>query len=280
MRYRYLFFLIVAVMMFACKKEKVTYTPPQQDPPDTTVSQVPAVLLKDIVIPNLPSPYYHFEYDMAGKVSFASFASDFTRYDFVYNGNKLGEMRNNIIVNRDTLRYFYDGAGRAIAVNYTDITGTLYIKVSLTYNGQKLVKLERERKLGSDFVVNKVMTFSYYADGNLKEIIDHRPAVEGRQPESTSTDRFEQYDDKINVDAFGLIHNEFFDHLVFLPGVQLQKNNPRKETVSGDGTNYTVDYTYTYNDRNLPLHKAGDLIFTGGPNAGQRFQTNSFYSYY
>jgi len=27
----------------------------------------PAVLLRDIVIPHLPSPYYHFEYDATGR---------------------------------------------------------------------------------------------------------------------------------------------------------------------------------------------------------------------
>jgi hypothetical protein len=30
-----------------------------------------------------------------------------------------------------------------------------------------------------------------------------------------------------------------------------------KETLTGDGNNYVVDYTYTYNSNDLPLTKAG-----------------------
>jgi hypothetical protein len=55
------------------------------------------------------------------------------------------------------------------------------------------------------------------------------------------------------------VDNAFFDHLVLLPGVQLQKNNPRKETLTGNTGNYTVNYTYTYNDKDLPLFKTGGV---------------------
>ena len=274
MRTKYLLIGLIIMILAGCKKETQPNNPAPPPP------QNPPVLLKEIVIPNLPSPYYHFEYDATGKPSFVSFASDFTRYDIVYDGGRISELRNNILVNKDTVRYHYDNAGRAVGVDYIDLTGTVYIKVSLTYSGQQLISLERKRLLGPDFVVNKTMTFSYYADGNLKEIVDHRPAVNGQQPESTSIDRFEQYDNKINVDAFGLLHNDFFDHLVLLPGIQLQKNNPGKETFTSDGLNFTVDYTYTYNDKNLPLNKKGDLLFTSGPDAGQHFEINTFYSYY
>jgi len=33
----------------------------------------------------------------------------------------------------------------------------------------------------------------------------------------------------INVDGFSLIHDEFNDHLILLPDVQLQKGNPARE---------------------------------------------------
>jgi hypothetical protein len=46
----------------------------------------------------------------------------------------------------------------------------------------------------------------------------------------TTVDLFEQYDNKVNVDGFSLIHDDFFDHLVLLPGVQLQKGNPGRQT--------------------------------------------------
>ena len=124
------------------------------------------------------------------------------------------------------------------------------------------------------------MSFFYHPDGNLKEIIDHRPAVNGVQPESTTSDRFTQYDNKVNVDDFGLIHNDFFDQLVLMPGLQFQKNNPVKEIFTATENSYEVNYTYTYNDKGVPINKTGEMIMTTGVNAGQRFQTNSFYSYY
>ena len=144
---------------------------------------------------------------------------------------------------------------------------------------EKLIKIEREKKFGDAFVTDKIMTMSYHADGNLKELTYHYLPFNG-SAEQTYTDHFEQYDNKVNVDEFSLIHNEFFDHLVLLPGLQLQKNNQGKEYRTGDAPNYTIDYTYTYNDKNCPLNKKGDLVFTTGPDTGKRFETNSFYSYY
>lgn len=124
------------------------------------------------------------------------------------------------------------------------------------------------------------MSFSYYPDGNLQELTEHRPAVEGFQPASTTVDRFERYDNGINVDGFGLIHDDFFDHLDLLPEVVLQKGNPARVTRTGDGENYTVDYVYTYDDRNLPLRSSGDLLIQNGSNAGRHFQVGSAFSYY
>ncbi|HEX3167771.1 MAG TPA: hypothetical protein VHQ93_15990, partial [Chitinophagaceae bacterium] len=111
------------------------------------------------------------------------------------------------------------------------------------------------------------------------ELTYHYFAFNG-QTDAVFTDRFEKYDNKINVDGFGLLHNEFFDHLVLLPGVQLQKNNPGKETRTGNAENYAVNYIYTYNEKNLPLTKKGNLTILTGNNAGQQFETNSVFSYY
>jgi hypothetical protein len=262
----------VAAVVAACSDGSQTTTAP---PPPA-----PTVFLKDIVIPNLPSPYYHFEYDATGRVSSASFASSLTMYGVTYDGGRISQMKNNTLGNQDRLEYVYDNQGRVSSVTYVDPNGVVFTRVSLSYAGQKLTGIERARKLGADFVVDKTMTFSYYPDGNLLEITDHRPAVEGRQTESETFDRFEQYDDKVNVDAFSLIHNDFFDHLVLLPGVQLQKGNPGRETLTGSGDNFVIDYTYSYDDKNRPLTKSGDALALNGVNAGRRFQTTSQFSYY
>jgi len=261
---------IAAAALSSCGGERVT----------APVARATPVLLREIVIPSLPSPYYHFEYDSTGRATKASFASGFTMYDLTYDRDRIAEMRDNTLGDRDRLVYAYDNAGRVATIKYVDESERVYTIVSFTYDGQKLTRLRRERMIGGTFVIDKTTTLSYAADGNLRELTEHRPLIDGYQTETTGTDRFEQYDDKINVDAFSLLHTEFFDHLILLPDVQLQEGNPRRVTHSGDGDNYTVDYTYTYDDRNRPLTKTGEVTFVNGPNAGQKFETLSMFSYY
>ena len=272
---KFLLLVIIVTMLVSCKKEKEIIDLPS---PPTVLSQT--VLIKDVVLSHLPSPFYHFEYNATGKVTFVSYASDFFRYDVIYDGDRISEMRNNILVNKDRLQYFYDKENRVTAVNYTDATGLVYIKTNLTYDGSRLIKLERERKLAANFIIDKTITMTYYADGNLHDRTVHYPAMVG-QPEVTFSDRFEQYDGKINAQGFSLLHDdEFFDHFVFLPEVVLQKNNPGKQTRIGDGDNFTVDYTYTYNDSHAPITRSGDFVYTSGPTIGQRILLSSTYTYY
>jgi hypothetical protein len=261
-------------MLAACSDAMLSPPPPPPPPPP------PTVLLKDIVIPTLPSPYYHFEYDATGRIAVASFASGLTNYDVTYDGGRIAELRNNILVNHDRLVYVYDDAGRVSLVREVDETGVTFTLVVLSYDGQRLIGLERDRRAQGGFVIDKTMSMTYDADGNLQDLTEHRPAVTGLQDEETSVVHFEQYDAGINVDGFGLIHDDFFDHLVLLPGVQLQKTNPRRETRTGDGLNYVVDYTYTYDNQNRPLSKIGALTITNGADAGRQVQTNSAFSYY
>ena len=250
------------------------------DMPVTAPPPPANVLLKDIVIPRLPSPYYHFEYDGQGMVSSVSFASASKTYDVAYAAGRVSELRNNALGNHDRLVYVYDDAGRVAAIRETDENGVVFIALFFTYTGDKLTQLERDRRVTGGFIIDKTMSFSYYPDGNLLELTEHRPAIDGLQTETTVTDKFEQYDNGINVDAFGLIHNDFFDHLVLLPAVQLQKSNPRRVTRTGDADNYTIDYSYFYDGLNRPREAIGDLAFTTGTSAGQHFQVASVFSYY
>lgn len=269
---KFLLAFIAAVMLFSCKKENPTTDPPPPPLP-------PSVLIKDVIINNLPSPFYHFEYDVTGRAIFVSYASDLTRYDVIYKEDKISEMRNNTLLNKDRLQYFYDNAGKVNMVKYADSTGLVNTIIDLSYEGQKLIKLERRKKTGADFIPDKTITMIYHPDGNLFYLSVHRPAI-GTQSESLIIYRYEQYDNKINAEGFSLLHDEFFDHFVFLPEVQLQKNNPGKETRMGDGNNYVVDYTYTYDGRGAPLAKSGDFVFTNGPYKGQRTLLSSAYTYY
>jgi len=268
-------FLLLAIVS-ACNGDTGTTEPAPPPPPPPP--PLPAVLLRDIVIPNLPSPFYHFEYDATGRVVFASYASDLFRYDVRYNDGRISEMQNNIFVNHDRLQYVYDDAGRVASVRYVNESGVVFVALFLSYEGQQLTGLERDRRVEGGFIVDKRMSLSYYADGNLKELTEHLRSPDGT--ETTTVDRFEQYDDKTNVDGFSLIHDEFFDHFVLLPQVQLQKGNPARQVHSGDGINFSVDYSYVYDDRSRPLSKNGDLTMLNGSDAGRRFQIRSMFTYY
>ncbi|MGH2649438.1 MAG: hypothetical protein ACRDE8_17790, partial [Ginsengibacter sp.] len=157
MRYKYLLLLIVPVVLVSCKKEKgtINHQSPSPDPPPTTV------LIKDIVIPNLPSPYYHFEYDATGKVKFVSFASDLNRYNVLYNGERITEMQNNIIVNKDKLQYLYDNEGRVFLIQYADSMGVVFAKSLFNYDEQKLVEIERFHKVVGGFIIDRTMKMTY-----------------------------------------------------------------------------------------------------------------------
>jgi hypothetical protein len=263
---------VTAVLLLAsCSSDRSVTEPP---PPPSQV------LLKDIVLDRLPSPYYHFDYDASNRPIGVSFASGLNSYDLVYDGGRLSEMRSNNGFNHDRLVYAYDAAGRVESVKYTDENGVVFTVLFFTYTGQQLTQLERDRRVTGGFIIDKTMSFTYYADGNLLELAEHRPAIDGLQTEVTTVDRFEGYDANVNVDAFGLIHDDFFDHLVLLPPVQLQKGNPARVTHTGDGDNFTIDYTYTYDGRNRPLLRSGDLAFLTGQDAGQHFHLSDTFSYY
>jgi hypothetical protein len=276
MRYNYLVILMLSLVLICCKKEETQA--PSQDPPSGPAA---GILLKDIVIPHLPSPYYHFEYNTDGIPSAVSFASGFYTYNILYSGNKILEMKSNSELNKFTLQYTYDSSGKVSRIAYLNANGVMYRRVSFTYDGQKLFKAEREVNPGSGFIAEKSILFLYQADGNLLELVTHHASIPAAgQTETTYSDRFEEYDDKPDTDGFSLLHEEFFDHVLLLPGVQFRKNNPLKIIHTGDGINYKIDYTYTYNSKDAPLSRIGKLLWLNGADSGKQADLSAFYSYY
>lgn len=269
-------FTLIATLVLAtvsCKKETITIT-------STPADRNKKILLKDITIPHLPSPYYHFEYNADSTVAQASFDSGLTTYDIFYSGNRISEMRNNIIVNHDTLRYVYDNSGRIELINFINESNVLYRHAYFAYEGQLVKKVEWDHLVDTGFVVDRTLTFAYFPDGNVNQVTEHRPAIGGGSEINVVT-HYDNYDDKTNVDDFMLLHDGIHDHLFLLQSFRLQKNNPRKETLSAqDGVAYTVDYNYTYNNNGTPALKSGNLLFTRGQQAGQRFHVSTSYSYY
>ncbi|MGZ3852833.1 MAG: hypothetical protein ACXVBX_08585, partial [Flavisolibacter sp.] len=126
MRPIHLLVMTTVVLLFSCKKE---HRPVQVDPPVVTGKHI---LLKDITIPNLPSPYYHFEYGADSLATKASFASNYTMYDVLYSGGRISEMRNNIFVNHDTLRYSYDNTGKVTMIKFINTANVVYRLVFFT----------------------------------------------------------------------------------------------------------------------------------------------------
>jgi hypothetical protein len=251
--------------------------------PGTTTPPPPKqVLLKDIVIDRLPSPYYHFDYDAAGRITHASFASGTDDFSVSYLGVRIKELTNSGgIGEQDRVVYAYDVAGRVSGVRYVDRNGLTFTVVVYIYDGDRLAGVERSQNVSGALIIDKTMTLTYYQDGNLETLTEHRLPLAGVQDDATNVTRFEEYDTGINVDGFGLIHDDFFDHLVLLPGVVLQKSNPKRETRTGDGLTYSVEYTYGYApDGTHPVTKRGDLVITGGGTVGMHVPTSSVFTYY
>ena len=280
MRFRYVVALMVLVgIFFSCSKDKPATVPPIVQGPNQPPVVPDSIFLKDVVIPRLPSPYYHFEFDPTGKIIKYSFASGLTIYDVVYSGGRISEIDNNTLANKDKLLYFYNDNGQVNNIKYINKTGVFFRQCFFTYDSGRVKKMEWELNINGGFVAERILSFAYYPDGNLLEMTDQRHKVQA-QVEATFTDRFEQYDNKTNVDGFSVIHTDFFDHVLLLPGIRFQKNNPAKVIHSGDGVNYTVDYTYTYNEKNFPLHQSGDFVYTNGTQIGQHVNIGADYSYY
>jgi hypothetical protein len=235
--------------------------------------------LKELNERNLPSPYYRFEYDDSDNIIKASYSSGLAIYDIAYNGKNI-RMMENLVGNRDRIEFEYAN-GNVVAVNIVNTSGQVYRKCIPGYNSSnQLLELKWEVKSGSNntFIPEQTQQFSYYPDGNLKELVNHYHPHDN-QPEIKFTDRFENYDDKINVDGFSLLHTPSH-HLVIFPGVTIQLNNPRRNTRTGNGINYEIDFTYTYDQAGRPLSKIGNLLFTNGQENGTHFETRSFFSYY
>jgi hypothetical protein len=237
------------------------------------------VLLKDVELSSLPSPFYHFEYDATGRASRVAFASGLTTYDLIYEGSQLTRVRREAATPARELKYVYDDQGRVSTVVYINSTGN-YAVVFLTYDGGRLVELERDVRVDGGFIIDKTSTFTYDATGNLTELRIHRPAIDGSQTETTTVDHFEDYDTGANVEDFSLLHDEFFDELILLPGVKFQVNNPRRETRTGDGINYVIDWSYTYDAKQRLAAKTGNLLLTNGAQSGSVFQLTGAFSYY
>jgi len=269
---RFLSLVIFVSIIISCNKEKPIE-------PETPTDRV-EIQLETISWQHLPSPYYHFDYSDSGFITNASYSSFLLSYDVYYTGNRIRETKSLFGAHKDWIQYTYE-RNMVTVIKYINENGIIYKRCFLAYNSSRqIIKMEWELKIENmGFAAHRTVDFSYHPDGNLSELSDQRHAIPGIQTASLIVDLFENYDQKKNVDGFTLLHRPD-EHLVLLPNVVLQKNNPGKVIRSGDGIHYEISYSYQYNSSNAPVSKKGDMLFTNGPDAGTHFESNVNFTYY
>jgi len=235
--------------------------------------------IHEITISGLPAPFYRFTYLSPGYIASFTYASGIN-YNIRYAGDELHLMKDE--QSGETLEYFYS-QGRPVALTVTNKTGIIYRRASLTYNiqGQLQTFLWQVKPANEDFANDRALSFSYYTDGNLKEL-KYRYYAVGPQPAVEFSDTFDHYDNNRNCDDFTLLHlGQTTYPPVLLPAISLQKNNPAHMIRSGQAAvTYEINYQYKFDTDHRPVFKTGDLTYTGGNNNGQHETIKWVFSYF
>jgi len=272
-----LFMCVLVVLISACSKNPADPAPIPVPPP-VNVIDTARVRLKQIEIPNLPSPYFEFVYNDSGYATHINFASNFFKYELEYNNKRISRMTNQI--NGDKLVYQYQNGNVSAIDQYSGITGFRLWHYEFAYDVmQKLVNVKWYvfPSNGSDSLLEKVADLKYGADGNLSEY-KYSIRMDDGSMQWGSTYTFSNYDKKINVDDFGML-KQFFDHLLYLPAVKFQTNNPASSKISSTVNEFEINYQYQYQG-NLPQAKTTTIRQTKGSDAGRVTTSTTQYSYY
>jgi hypothetical protein len=237
-----------------------------------------AVLLKDIEMQGLPSPYFHFEYDALHYITNISFGSDFLKYHVEYENKRVKSLTNTIT--NTSLHYSYKKGQVSNIDEFSGSTGRLVISYRLDYNenNQLTQVLWYQYSVNGEVFPYKKAELSYHTDGNLKSVNWYTTSSSGPLIWSSKTE-FTNYDNNTNVDDLILLKTfYYFDDYLFLPHVRLQKNNPLKEYITTPTTEYDVSYTYKYQN-GLPAARTAVTTTKGGNGQGP-IQYTDRYSYY
>jgi hypothetical protein len=258
----------------ACNKSSHFPPPVEQEPND-----IAAVKLKEIIVSSLPSPYYHFTYNNEGYVMTINYASDLFQYTLQYQNNRVKSMVN--AVNQDSLVYRYTNKKITAIDTYSGMSDERIAHHDLAYDLKgHLIKLWWYviPHPNGDSLLERVVEIQYNAAGNIDRYNNHFMDENG-ELSITVHYAFEDYDDNINVEDFGLLKS-FFEDLIYLPSVKLQKNNPRKLRISSSENEFEITYNFTYNDKKLPVEKQTTTKQIRGSNAGRVTTSTTTYSYY
>jgi hypothetical protein len=275
MKHTSLFTLFIAVIVVAasCKKDPV-----YRVPVDTPVKDIQTIRLKEVIEQGLPSPYYQFVYTDSGYVSHINFADGFITYAISYKNQRIYKMVNTRF--NEQLTYHYT-AGNVSYITQHNALGNKTRSYAMSYNSNKKlaeVKWYVFMNNGQDSLLQRKAVLTYDAKSNIVKNEDYRLNVNNEFKLSTTT-KYSDYDDGINTDDRYLLKADFGGHLLYLPQVKFQMNNPHVVTITSADTEYRIDYTYTYQNT-LPVIKSGRMEQTRGSEAGKVFQFTNQYSYY
>jgi hypothetical protein len=78
-----------------------------------------------MIVKNLPSPYYHFEYDDSSFITHVNVQSGLALYDLSYLNGRISQMSNNTFVNKDKLQYEYVD-GKVSKIKYINKEGVFF----------------------------------------------------------------------------------------------------------------------------------------------------------
>jgi hypothetical protein len=190
-------------------------------------------------------------------------------YHFTYNS--MGKVASVQIENGDEFRYAYVNDLVAAVSRYENGVKVSYKFLNYVGQGTRLESVEEYEKTSPGalgFAYTFKQEYTYHTDGNLKEEIRYQINQNG-QATKYQTVRYEDYDQHLNVD-------NVFRHFIYLSGVTLTVNNPRKIIRRDEiaGTEQQYNYQFTYNTKSSPVKRT----MSTGPVGS--VETEVTYSYY
>jgi hypothetical protein len=254
---------VLAIAGTACSKRDIRL--PGGIPPSTDQQ---TVKLKEIITENEPTPSFTFTYDDSGYVSTAGFAGELMTYRYFYKNQRIDSVSTSA-TNGTYLLYRYTGAFVS-KVEQHDRNG-LALTVAILYDRFNRVSSMEWRPVSSGTA--KTTTFDYYGNGNLHAMKTYYPATG-----TISLTTYQAYDNKKNVDGFA-VFKDFFDHIVLLPSVRLQHNNPTKISMLRGNNRIEVQNEYTYSD-DLPIQQRSTAQISDGSGKEQTLTTFTSFNYY
>jgi len=246
--------------------------------PQPPVTDAKTILLKEINIERLPSPFFQFVYDNSGFVTQIGFASQLNSWQVQYKNNRVIRMIDG---SHDTLAYTYNNDRVAIVRHTRSSDSAPLWQYDFSYDNTGLLKQIRYWSFhapGVDSTLYRKVNITYFSDGNLQQYVDSTVDVTNQLALAAMV-TFSGYDQNINVDDLGLLKN-FFEDFLFLPQVKLQKNNPAHEIYVSVETDYLFDFTYQYNSKKLPLVKGETFLVTRGTDIGFQGTASTQFTYY